>query len=126
RATRSPRRLSPASSRASSIPASGGSTASCASTTCPRTWSPTSSSSRSVRSLDETLREGVEALRHGNLAKGMAHLFAVRQHVPADEAGRLVQQRATLGFAIAARNQGKHRLARQIVEDLLLEPPDPS
>jgi transcriptional regulator with XRE-family HTH domain len=79
-----------------------------------------------VSSLEDTLREGVEALREGNLAKGMAHLFAVRQQAAGDESSRLVRQRATLGFAIAARNQGKHRLARQIVEDLLLDSPDPS
>jgi transcriptional regulator with XRE-family HTH domain len=79
-----------------------------------------------VVDLAQSLKEGVEALRQGNIAKGLAHLFAVRQHVPGDDASRILRQRATLGFAIAARNQGKHRLARQIVDDLLVEPPDPS
>ena len=76
--------------------------------------------------LEKLYRDGVEHWKQGNIGDGLAHLFAVRQYVPTDEASRLLRQRATLAFAITARNLGKFRLAKQIVEDLLCEPADPS
>ena len=76
--------------------------------------------------LETLYREGVEHWKEGNIAQGLAYLFAVREHVPDDQESQLLRQKATLAFAIAARNLGKFRLARQIVDELLCEPPDPS
>jgi tetratricopeptide (TPR) repeat protein len=76
--------------------------------------------------LATVLREGVDAWKRGDLPKGLAHLLAVRKHVPDGDASRLLRQKATLDFAVAARTLGKLRLAKQILEDLLLERPDAS
>jgi tetratricopeptide (TPR) repeat protein len=77
------------------------------------------------RDLETLYREGVEYWKKGDIGHGLAYLFAVRELVPDGEPARLLRQRAHLGFAIAARNLGKLRLARQIVDDLLCEPPHP-
>ena len=58
--------------------------------------------------------QGLQHWRDGNVAEGLAYLFAVREFVPADEESRVLRQRTTLLFATAARNLGKYRLARQI------------
>jgi tetratricopeptide (TPR) repeat protein len=71
-------------------------------------------------------REGVECLQRGDVSSGLAYLFALRERVGNDDAGRLMRQKAILTFAVTARNLGKFRLARQLVDELLCEPPDPS
>jgi len=72
----------------------------------------------------ETLYDtGVAAWKRGDFPTGLACFFAIRKEVPTDDESRLLRQRATLGFSIAARNLGKFRLAKQIVDDLLCEPP---
>jgi tetratricopeptide (TPR) repeat protein len=76
--------------------------------------------------LETLYRDGVAYWKSGDIPRGLAYLFAVREHVPVDDDARLLRQRATLTFAIAARNLGKFRLARQIADDLLCEPPEPS
>jgi tetratricopeptide (TPR) repeat protein len=78
------------------------------------------------KDLDTLYREGVAFLKQGNMAQALAHLFAIRQYVPEDEKSRVLRQRATLVFAQAARDLGKFRVARQLVEDLLSESPDRS
>ncbi len=74
--------------------------------------------------LETLYREGVECWKRGDIPRGLAYLFAVRERVPADDESRVLRQRATLAFAIYARNLGKLRLARQVLDDLLCEPPD--
>lgn len=76
--------------------------------------------------LETLYREGVEYWKQGNVARGMAHLMAVRRHVPADPDARLLRQKATLAFAINARDLGMIELAEQTVRGLLREHPDPS
>jgi tetratricopeptide (TPR) repeat protein len=76
--------------------------------------------------LETLYREGVTCWKRGDVPQGLAYLFAVRQRIPADDESRVLRQRATLAFAIYARNLGKLRLARQVLEDLLSEPPDRS
>ncbi len=76
--------------------------------------------------LETLYREGVEHWRRGDIQSGLAYLFSVRQHVSSDPASRLLRQKAMLAFAAAARDLGRHRLAREVVEDLLCEGPDPS
>jgi tetratricopeptide (TPR) repeat protein len=78
------------------------------------------------KDLGTLFEEGLAFLKQGNIAQALAHLFAIRQHVPSDKDSRVLRQHATLAFAQAARDMGKFRLARQLVEDLLCEPPDRS
>jgi tetratricopeptide (TPR) repeat protein len=76
--------------------------------------------------LEILCRDGAELWRKGDVGKALAYLFAIRQYVPDDAESRLLRQRATLNFAIAARDLGKLRLAQQLADDLLCEPPVPS
>jgi tetratricopeptide (TPR) repeat protein len=78
------------------------------------------------KDLETLCREGVELWKKGEIGEALAYLFAIRQHVPDDDKSRLLRQRATLNFAIAASDLGKHKLARQLMDDLLCEPPDPA
>lgn len=74
--------------------------------------------------LEQLYRDGVEHWKAGDAAQGLACLMAVREAVPDDDASRTLRQKATLVFCIAARDLGKYRLAKQIVDDLLCEPPE--
>jgi len=74
--------------------------------------------------LETLFREGMALWRKGEIARALAYLLAVRQHVPADDASRLLRQKAILAFATSASNMGKTRLAKQVLDDLLLEPPE--
>ena len=76
--------------------------------------------------LETLYRNGIDHWKKGNIPQGIAHLLAVREHIADDPDSKLLRQKASLSFAITARNLGKFRLAKQIVEDLLCEPPDPS
>jgi tetratricopeptide (TPR) repeat protein len=76
--------------------------------------------------LQALFERGLEFWKQGNIQQGLAYLFALRERVPEDQESRLVRQRACHAFANAALNVGKVRLARQIVDDLLCEPPDPA
>jgi tetratricopeptide (TPR) repeat protein len=76
------------------------------------------------RDMSTLYKEGVELWRKGELARGLAYLLAVRQYVPDDGPSRLLRQKAILAFATSARNMGKTRLAKQVLEELLLEPPE--
>lgn len=78
------------------------------------------------KDLNALYSEGIEFWRKGDIGQALAYLFAIRQYVPDDDNTRLLRQKATLGFAVAARDLGKLKLARQLVEDLLCEPPDSS
>jgi tetratricopeptide (TPR) repeat protein len=72
------------------------------------------------------LDQGVDEWRKGKIRRGLACLFAARERVGDDADSRILRQKTELTFAVAARNLGKLRLAKQIVDDLLCEPPDPS
>ena len=77
-------------------------------------------------SFEELGREGAQHWKAGNLRKALAHFFAVRAKVPANDAERVNRQRALLGMAVVAGSLGRMSLSRYIVEGLLFEPPDPS
>jgi tetratricopeptide (TPR) repeat protein len=79
-----------------------------------------------VGELETLYREGVECWKQGNIARGMACFLAVREHVPADRESRILRQKATLAFTVAARRLGKLRLAREVLEELFCEPLDES
>jgi len=77
------------------------------------------------KDLEALFKDGIEHWKQGNIGQALSHLFAIRQHVPVDDESRLMRQTATHAFAMAARDLGKLRLARQLVDDLLCEPPEP-
>ncbi len=79
-----------------------------------------------IGDLETLYREGVEYWKQGNISKGMAYFFAVREYVPVDPESRILRQKATLTFTIAARRLGKVRLAREVLEELFCEPLDES
>jgi tetratricopeptide (TPR) repeat protein len=69
--------------------------------------------------------DGFEHWRNGDIDKGLAHLMALRELAPTDEAQRSKRQEAILDFSIAAAGLGRLLLAREILSDLLCEPLDP-
>lgn len=73
--------------------------------------------------LEVLFRDGLEHWKQGRISEGLAYLFAVRARVSDDRDERVLRQKATLAFATVARNLGKFRLARQLVDDLLCEAP---
>lgn len=79
-----------------------------------------------TKDLETLHREGIERWKAGDIPAAMSYLFAVRQYVPDTDEARHLKQQASLAFATAARGLGKFRLARQVVDDLLCEPPEPS
>ncbi|MCP3982508.1 MAG: transcriptional regulator [bacterium] len=76
--------------------------------------------------LQKLYDRGIEFWRAGDVANGLAYLTALRDHVPDTEQARELKQRAAIAFATAARNLGKFHLAKQIVDDVLCEPPVPT
>ncbi len=74
--------------------------------------------------LETLLREGVEAWKRGDIPKGLAYLFAVRERVPEDDASRMLLHDATLTMAVFARELGKYALARQILDEVLCTSPE--
>ncbi|ANM30351.1 hypothetical protein ABI59_13380 [Acidobacteria bacterium Mor1] len=73
-----------------------------------------------IRQLYE---RGVEYWKAGDLSQGLAHLMAIRLLVPDDDDSRELRQEATLAFAVLARNLGKYKLAKQLIDEMLCEPP---
>jgi tetratricopeptide (TPR) repeat protein len=53
-------------------------------------------------------------------------MLALRAHVPADGTERAERQKWLHTLSVFVGSLGRYRLSRQIVEELLLEPPDPS
>lgn len=80
----------------------------------------------SSRDLGELYDLGIKHWKEGRIGQALAYLFAIRQQVPEDDESRIMRQKATHGFAVAARDLGKLKLARQLVEELLCEPPHSS
>ncbi len=76
--------------------------------------------------LQSLYHDGVLAWKKGDAPLGFAYFFAVRHHPVRTPEDRLLRQKATLAFSIAARDVGRYRLAQQLVDELLCEPPDPS
>ena len=68
----------------------------------------------------------LEAWRQGKIAEALAAFLAFRRRVPNDEAHRAMRHEAILSFAIATTALGKLHLARHMLDELLLEQPDPA
>lgn len=75
--------------------------------------------------LQELHDQGVKHWKSGDIAQGIAFLLAVLDHVPQTDEASVLRQQTALAFATAARNLGKYRLARYVVDGLLCEPPTP-
>jgi len=76
--------------------------------------------------LKVLFENGIDFLKRGHTAQALAHLFKIREFVAEDDESRILQQKAALAFASAAKDLGKFNLARKLVDDLLCLPPDPS
>ena len=73
-------------------------------------------------------RQGLEFWKSGNLKRGIAYLFALRERTEGSSPGAdvVLCQKAELTLATALRNIGRFRLAKQIVDELLCGPLDGS
>lgn len=72
--------------------------------------------------IGEMFERGERAWRTGDIAEALAHALAVRENLQEDAKARFLRQRALISFATYARNLGKYRLARQMVDVLLCQP----
>ena len=70
-------------------------------------------------------REGVRLWKEGSIRPALGHLFALRHLIGRNPSERLARQKALVSFSIVASSLGKVQLARLIVDELLLEPPEP-
>jgi tetratricopeptide (TPR) repeat protein len=77
------------------------------------------------RDPDQLRRDGLKHWKTGDIGRALAHLMALRELAPTDETLRAKRQEAILDFSIAAASLGRLLLAREILSDLLCEPPDP-
>ncbi|HEX5041607.1 MAG TPA: helix-turn-helix transcriptional regulator [Candidatus Polarisedimenticolaceae bacterium] len=75
-----------------------------------------------VGSLEELAQRGTRAWMAGDLGDALAHALAIREHPADNDRARVLKQGALICFATYARNLGKYRLARQMVEELLVQP----
>jgi tetratricopeptide (TPR) repeat protein len=69
-------------------------------------------------------RDGLDHWKKGEIGRALAHLMALRELAPTDEALRWKKQQALLDFSMAAAGLGRLQLAREILNELLCEPPD--
>jgi tetratricopeptide (TPR) repeat protein len=70
-------------------------------------------------------RDGLDYWKKGDIGRALAHLMALRELAPTDETLLWKRQEAILDFSVAAAGLGRLLLAREILSDLLCEPPDP-
>jgi tetratricopeptide (TPR) repeat protein len=72
--------------------------------------------------LQELTDRGHRAWVAGDISQALAHALAIREHQAQDAEAQALKQQALVSFATYARNLGKYRLARQLVDDLLRQP----
>jgi tetratricopeptide (TPR) repeat protein len=74
----------------------------------------------------ERLRDrALESWRQGKVSEALSYFLAFRRRVPNDDAHRVMRQEAILAFAVAAGALGKLHLSRQMLDELLLDHPEP-
>jgi tetratricopeptide (TPR) repeat protein len=72
----------------------------------------------------KTLRKrGSDAWQSGDLPTAMACYLAMRHRASEHETDRALRHESILSFAIMAAKLGKHHIARQLLDDLLLDKP---
>jgi tetratricopeptide (TPR) repeat protein len=69
--------------------------------------------------------EGTKAWQRGDLPAALACYLALRRRADDQAADRSVRHESILSFAVMAGKLGKHHIARQILDDLFLDKPDP-
>ena len=67
----------------------------------------------------------VAAWRQGKVAEALACFLAFRRRVPNDPQHRTLRHEAILTFAVAAASLGRVHLSRHMLDELLLENPEP-
>ena len=67
--------------------------------------------------------EAVRRWKAGDVRKGLASLLALRAHVPRESTDQADRQKWLLSLAVSVGSLGRFRLSRQIVDELLVEPP---
>jgi tetratricopeptide (TPR) repeat protein len=77
-----------------------------------------------TRDPDKLRRDGLDHWKRGNIGNALAHLMALRELSFSDETLRWKKQEALLDFSVAAAGLGRLQLAREILNELLCEPPD--
>jgi tetratricopeptide (TPR) repeat protein len=86
----------------------------------------TMASNEAIEGDDDSLYERAIALwRAGDLQGGLGHFFELRRRLSGGPDRQAQRHRATLGFAVAARDLGKFRLAKSLIDELLLDAPSP-
>lgn len=70
-------------------------------------------------------QRAIELWRSGDLKGGLARFVALRRRLTGEHVDRVARRRATLGFAIAARDLGKFQLAKTLVDEVLVDDPPP-
>jgi tetratricopeptide (TPR) repeat protein len=73
----------------------------------------------------ELYARAVELWQAGDLKGSLAHFFALRGLEAESEPAREMRRNAALGLAIAARDLGKLRLAKTLLDEVLLDDPPP-
>lgn len=68
---------------------------------------------------------GLDAWRRGRIAEALACFLSFRRRVPKDDAHRTMRQEAILAFAVACGRLGRLHLSKQMLDELLLENPEP-
>ncbi len=74
---------------------------------------------------ESAVKQAIAAWKLGDIRAGLGLLFTLHD-VSSSPAETLEHQKLALTFAIAARDLGKYRLARQVLEDLMSGPLDDS
>ncbi len=74
------------------------------------------------REATELMDDAADAWKQGDLRKAVSDLAALRLRT---DLPRVERQRALLHFSILAGSLGRYKIAQSVVEDLLLEPPEP-
>jgi tetratricopeptide (TPR) repeat protein len=67
----------------------------------------------------------LDAWRKGNVAEALSCFLAFRRRVPNDDEHRTMRQEAILAFAVASASLGRLHLSRHMLDELLLENPEP-
>ena len=68
----------------------------------------------------------IAAWQDGRIDDALACFLAFRERVAASGDDRRMRQEAALSFAVAASGVGKHHLSRRLLDDLLVDRPDPA
>jgi tetratricopeptide (TPR) repeat protein len=74
----------------------------------------------------ELFERGQALLKQGKVRDSLAALLPLRQAANDDEAINGVRQRTLIVLSVALQRLGRHRLALRMIEDLLVEGPEPA